>query len=229
MLLALDDGRALAASQLAAEAGITPATASSHLGKMVAAGLLTVEARGRNRFYRLTGPQVGRVLELLSELAPSVPVRSLRQGVRAQMLREARTCYDHLAGRLGVAVMTSMIEADQLSADPLSLRPDHEHGHRGHRGTKDVEYWLTPTGERFLTAFGIALPPQRLVKHCLDWSERRHHVSGVVGRDLLARCFALAWIRRSPGSRAVMVTEAGRLGMLETFRISLPAESDRRP
>lgn len=95
ILLALDDGRARPAGQLAAEAGVTPATASSHLAKMVEAGLLTVEARGRNRFYQLSGPQIGRVLGLLSELATAAPIRSLRRDARAQMRRETRTCSDH--------------------------------------------------------------------------------------------------------------------------------------
>src|ERR1700754_4488034 len=105
ILLALDDGRALPASRLAAEAGVSPATASSHLGKLVAAAFLTVEARGRYRYYRLKGPAVGALIEALQQLAPFTPVRSLRQANRSQALRRARTCYDHLAGRLGVELM----------------------------------------------------------------------------------------------------------------------------
>src|SRR5580704_18246610 len=91
MLLALDDGRALPASRLAAEAGVTPATASSHLSKLLAAGLLTVEPNGRHRYYRIAGPRVGQLIEILAQLSPAAPVRSLRQGSRAQALREART------------------------------------------------------------------------------------------------------------------------------------------
>jgi len=109
ILLALDDGRALPASRLAAEAGVSAATASSHLGKLTEAGLLAVEARGRHRYYRLTGPAVAELIEALQRLAPTAPVRSLRQGTQAQALREARTCYDHVAGRLGVALMAALI------------------------------------------------------------------------------------------------------------------------
>ena len=111
VLLALDDGRALPASVLADEAGISRPTASSHLGKLTDAGLLSVETHGRNRYYRLAGPEVGELLEQLGRLAPSRPVQSLREGTRAARLRSARTCYDHFAGRLGVAVMSEPARA----------------------------------------------------------------------------------------------------------------------
>jgi DNA-binding transcriptional ArsR family regulator len=113
-LLALDDGRALPASGLAAEAGVSPATASSHLRKPADAGLLAVEAHGRHRYYRLSGPAVGNLIEVLQQLAPAQPIRSLRQGTRANALREARTCYDHPAGRLGVTLMGAMLKRGYL-------------------------------------------------------------------------------------------------------------------
>ena len=114
VLLALDDGRALPASVLADEAGVSRPTASSHLSKLTDAGLLTVETHGRNRYYRLAGSEVGELLEQLVRLAPPRPVRSLREGTRAARLRSARTCYDHVAGRLGVAVMGSLLDRDAL-------------------------------------------------------------------------------------------------------------------
>jgi DNA-binding transcriptional ArsR family regulator len=114
VLLALDDGRALPASVLAEEAGITRQTASSHLGKLTGAGLLAVETHGRHRYYRLAGPEVGELLEQLGRLAPSRQVRSLREGTRAARLRSARTCYDHVAGRLGVAVMGNLLDREAL-------------------------------------------------------------------------------------------------------------------
>jgi len=105
ILLALDDGRALPASRLASAAGVSAATASSHLRKLTPAGLHAVEAHGRNRYYRLAGPDGGHLIEVLQQLAPTHPVRSLRQGTCAHALRTARTCYDHLASRLGVALL----------------------------------------------------------------------------------------------------------------------------
>jgi DNA-binding transcriptional ArsR family regulator len=224
ILLALGDGRALAASQLAVEAGVTPATASSHLAKMVAVGLLTFEPRGRNRYYRITGPQVGRVMELLAQLAPAAPVRSLRQGVRAQALREARTCYDHLAGQLGVAIMRSMIEAGRLTGDDAAYGLGDARSNKRAGYGNDLNYRLTSTGARFLVDFGVVLPRQPVIRYCLDWSERRHHLSGPAGRGLLDRLIELAWLQRSPASRAVTVTEAGRKGILDTFDILIPAE-----
>src|SRR4051812_2152057 len=115
MLLALGDGRALPASLLASEAGAAPSTASVHLARLVDAGLVTVTSQGRHRYYRLAGPHVAELIEVLARLSPTAPVRSLREGTRAQALREARTCYDHLAGRLGVAVMRALIDAGSIS------------------------------------------------------------------------------------------------------------------
>jgi DNA-binding transcriptional ArsR family regulator len=211
ILLALDDGRALPASLLAAEAGVTPATASSHLGKLLAAGLLTVERHGRNRYYRLAGPKVGQLIEVLTQLAPTQPIRSLRQGTRAQALRTARTCYDHLAGRLGVALMRVMIEREQLTGGDGTFDPDRaEHDKRTGYG-HDVDYRLTAAGQAFLTEFGAAFPPRLpVIRYCVDWSEQRHHLAGGIGRALHSRLVELDWIRPTPASRAVHVTAAGK-------------------
>ena len=216
ILLALDDGRALPASRLAAEAGVSPATASSHLGKLVDGGLLAVEAHGRYRYYRLAGPAVGDLIEALQRLAPVAPVRSLRQGTRAQALREARTCYDHLAGRVGVEVMRAMLERGYLtgsdgSYDPAGAERDRRTGY-GH----DVDYALTESGMWFLDELGVRMSGgRRLVRYCIDWSEQRHHVSGALGRGLLDRFTELGWVRRSEYSRALGITEAGREGLQE--------------
>src|SRR6476646_4054255 len=114
VLLALDDGRALPASVLADEAGVGRPTASSHLGKLTDAGLLTVKTHGRHRYYRLAGPEVGELLEHLVRLAPPRPIRSLREGTRAARLRSARTCYAHFAGRLGVQIMGTLLDSEVL-------------------------------------------------------------------------------------------------------------------
>jgi DNA-binding transcriptional ArsR family regulator len=220
ILLALGDGRALPASRLAGEAGVSPPTASSHLRKLTEAGLLTVESHGRHRYYRLAGPDVGRLIEALQQLAPATPVRSLRQDTQARALREARTCYDHLAGRLGVTLMQTMLERGYLAGGDgtydLERTPgDHRAGY-GH----EVDYTLTLAGQEFLDEFGVRIPPRRrLIRYCIDWSEQAHHLSGALGRGLLDRLTELGWTRRSDGSRAIKITNAGRSGLDQTFGI----------
>jgi DNA-binding transcriptional ArsR family regulator len=221
VLLALDDGRALPASVLADEAGIGRPTASSHLGKLTDAGLLTVETHGRHRYYRLAGPEVGELLEQLARLAPPTPVRSLREGTKAARLRSARTCYDHVAGRLGVQVMGSMLDRDVLVGGDGRYDPDRD-GHDalsspGH----DIRYELTDTGRHFLTGVGIELPTGRrpLVRYCVDWTEQRHHLSGGLGRAVFDRFLNAGWVKRVPRERALTVTDAGRAALADTFGI----------
>lgn len=212
MLLALNDGRTMTASHLATEAGVSAATASSHLAKLTEAGLLKVEAAGRNRYYALAGPAVGNLIEALEQLAPELPVRSLREASRARALREARTCYDHLAGRLGVAVMSELLTRGHLVAD----------------GGPEVDYEVTDSGVQFLGDFGVTLSPRRLgVRYCVDWSERGHHLGGALGRSLLMRLLALGWIRHTDLGRAVAVTPTGRDGFEETFGIGGLAVMER--
>jgi DNA-binding transcriptional ArsR family regulator len=211
VLLALDDGRALPAGRLAMEAGVSPATVSSHLRKLLEAGLLTVEVYGRCRYYRLAGPDVGRLIEALQQLAPPRPVASLRADTRARALRFARTCYDHLAGRLGVQLTTALLEDGRLDGgdgtfDPATARHDSRTGYG-----RDVDYTLTDAGRSFLDEFGVILP---VVRYCVDWSEQRHHLAGALGRGLRDRLIDLDWVRPSPHSRAVAVTETGRDGIV---------------
>jgi DNA-binding transcriptional ArsR family regulator len=221
VLLALDDGRALPASVLADEAGVSRSTASSHLGKLTDAGMLTVQTHGRHRYYRLAGPEIADLLERLGRLAPSQPVRSLREGTRAARLRTARTCYDHLAGRLGVAIMGSLLERDVLIGgdgryDPRNHRHDalSSHGH-------DVEYELTASGRSFLCDVGIELPsgPRPVLRYCIDWTEQRHHIAGGMGSCVLDRFVSAQWIKRSPRGRAVTVTDLGRTALADCFGI----------
>jgi DNA-binding transcriptional ArsR family regulator len=161
VLLALDDGRALPASVLAEEAGITRQTASSHLGKLTGAGLLAVETHGRHRYYRLAGPEVGELLEQLGRLAPSRPVRSLREGTRAARLRSARTCYDHVAGRLGVAVMGNLLDREALVGGDGRYDPRRDGHDALSRPGHDLRYELTDNGRDFLTGIGVEMPTDR--------------------------------------------------------------------
>ena len=218
ILLALDDGRALPATRLAAEAGVTPATASSHLRKLTDAGLLVVETHGRHRYYRLAGPTVARLIETLGQLAPAAPIRSLRQDTRAAALRRARTCYDHLAGRLGVALMAAFLDRGWMTGGDGTFDAGaavHDHlSAPGH----DLDYALTPAGRAFLDEFRVDLPPRRrTVRYCIDWTEQRHHLAGGLGRGLLDRLTALDWIRPDPRSRAVEITAVGRDGLYTAF------------
>jgi DNA-binding transcriptional ArsR family regulator len=222
ILLALNDGRALPASRLAAEAGVSAATASSHLGKLTDAGLLAVEPHGRHRYYRLVGPQVGRLLEALQQFAPAQPVRSLRHGTRAQRLREARTCYDHLAGRLGVSVMAALIERGYLIGGDGHFDPDVvEHDPRAGFG-HDVDYALSSDGADFFHRFGVQIPPRRpVIRYCVDWSEQRHHLSGGLGSGLLDRMLELDWVQRTDIPRTLTITDAGHRGLSDTLGVEL--------
>src|SRR4051795_5513940 len=144
ILLALGDGRALPASVLASEAGVAASTASGHLGKLVGAGLVTVTAQGRHRYFRLAGPHVAELIEALARVAPAGPVRSLREGTRAHALRQARTCYDHVAGRLGVALFGALIEHGAVVGGDGLHRFDGRD--RLSSAGRSTDYRLTPSG-----------------------------------------------------------------------------------
>lgn len=225
VLLALDDGRALPASRLASEAGVAPSTASEHLSKLVNAGLLSVERSGRHRYFRLAGPQVGGLLETMAQLAPAKPSRSLREGTRARQLRDARTCYDHLAGRLGVSVMAAMLQAGHLTGGDGAFDPEQVTRDRLSAPGWDADYQLTDSGRAFLVDIGVRVPAARPVRYCVDWTEQRHHLAGGAGRGLLNCLVDLGWIRRLPASRAVTVTQAGRVALAEHFNVDWPANA----
>src|SRR3984957_13491648 len=224
ILLALGDGRALAASVLADEAGVAPSTASAHLSKLVAGGLLTAERHGRHRYFRLAGPEVGELLEALSRLSGARPIRSLRDGTRAKAVRYARTCYDHLAGVLGTELMAALIERGMLAGGDGVFDPaTAEHDRLSSPGF-DFDYRLTPVGIERLAELGIefgALPRRRpLIRYCVDWSEQRHHRAGPLGAAIAHQMFELRWIRRAEHTRAVHVTDDGRRGLEQTFGVA---------
>jgi len=197
-LLALSEKEALPASALARRAGVSNSTASIQLGKLLAGGLLEVERHGRHRYYRLRDPAVAQAIEALALIAPERPVASLRDANRAEGIQLARTCYDHLAGVLGVALLDALLESGAFIA----------------RGS-DLE--LTPDGLDRLDSLGVDVEGARRSRRafaslCLDWSERRYHVAGALGAALTKRLFELDWIERPGPGRAVRVTPAGRTG-----------------
>lgn len=206
ILMALADGRALTATELAFLARITPQTASGHLAKLVDGRLLAVAKQGRHRYFRLASPLVGRMLEGINAMAAlEGPPRHRPRSAADDALRQARYCYDHLAGRLGVALADAMVE-------------------RGHVEFGDDGGVVTPAGTEFLTGFGLDLaarPRRAFCRPCIDWSERRPHIAGAVGAGLAARCFDLGWIARIRDTRAVAITAKGRAGLKEKFAIDL--------
>ena len=206
MLTALLTGRALTASELAHQAGITPQTASSHLGKLEAGGLIEPEKQGRHRYFRLTGPDVAGVLEGLAALAARAGHMRLRTGPKDPALRRARICYDHLAGDLGVQMLDSMKKQRLVR-----------------QKKQDIE--LTAEGWRFLEknlqipAKTLAHPRRPVCKACLDWSERRHHLAGTLGAAVMTRFTELKWAARdsTPGSRVVNFSRTGEKRFAELF------------
>jgi DNA-binding transcriptional ArsR family regulator len=215
MLSALMSGQSLTASDLAFHAGVAAPTASGHLGKLSEAGLLRMTALGRHRYYRLASPAVARMLEAIHLVAGDQPLprRRLPSSVDAAM-RAARTCYDHLAGRLGVALTEALVAQGLLDLDG---QPESEAG------------VVTESGRRFLVEFGIDLTVlargrRCFCRICIDLTERRPHVAGALGAALCARCFDLGWIARVKDSRAVAVTAAGAAGFRERFGRDFPAQ-----
>lgn len=191
ILLALFDGRALPAGELAFAASITPQTASTHLAKLVAGGLLACETQGRHRYYRLAGAHVAQAIEYLSAIAPLSAIVLKPQSREAQGLRFARCCYNHLAGQLGVAVTQALEKNGYL------------------RALDDRHFEVLPAGEIWLRTLGIDSRTLKPVRQCLDWTERTHHVAGPLGVQLLSALCDAGWLRRSKDSRAVLVTPKG--------------------
>ncbi|MFC5719732.1 ArsR/SmtB family transcription factor [Streptomyces gamaensis] len=227
MLKALCDGRPLATSVLAAEAGVSVATASVHLGQLVEAGLVLVKHSGRHRYYRLASPEVAVALEALAVIAPSdtTPVTSLRVSSRENALRRSRTCYDHLAGSLGVALMGAFLDQELLTGHTTGTAPRTIADRPASYG-KDVEYRLTPDGAERFRAFGVDVDRlsgarRPTVRYCVDWSEQRHHLAGALGAEVTARFFTLGWLRYGVSPRVVHLTDRGRRGLAESFAVTV--------
>jgi DNA-binding transcriptional ArsR family regulator len=195
MLAALSDGRALTAGELAAEAGVTKQTASSHLSRLGGGGLIIVEAQGRHRYFRLAGEEVSHAIEALMGVANTRDRPRTRTGPRDPALRHARVCYNHLAGEMGVALFNRL-------------------GKRRWLALEEDDIGVTPSGKRAFAEFGVDVDRLTTLRRpmcriCVDWSERRHHLAGSLGEALLTRFTDLKWARRDKGSRLVRFTPAG--------------------
>ncbi len=208
MLLTLLSGTAHSASELAYRGGASPQAASAHLRKLMEGGLLTVAVSGRQRLYRLATREVAQAIEALSSIAAPPCIAALTQSIAAERLREARTCYDHLAGRLGVAVTDALVTRGALHAN-------------------GSEFHLTPRGERFFADLEIDVLTLRhgrreLARACMDWTERRPHLAGSLGKALLDCFVANRWIARFTEDRYVRLTEHGQRVVPRLFGMHLP-------
>jgi DNA-binding transcriptional ArsR family regulator len=207
LLAGLLDGHPRAAGELAACAGVSPQAASNHLARLLRGGLVVRTAHGRQRNYRLRGAEVAHALEALAALQPSLAPRAPVPGV-PEGLRFARTCYDHLAGQLGVAVRGALFGAGFLLADARGVRS-------------------TARGEAWLLHLGILLAELRagrrpFARSCLDWSERQPHLAGALGAALLSRWLQLGWLARRPETRAVRLTLKGRRALEAELGLRVP-------
>jgi len=207
MLASMMDGRFHTASELAYMAAIKPQTASFHLAKLVDGKLVKVEKQGRHRYFQLADEEIAHLLESFLAISPPPEVRSLKQSSQMKLLQGARTCYDHLAGKLGVQLTESLVNAGYLQLE-------------------EKEFLLTAKGTQFFTDFGLDLDDlkrkRRSFSHaCLDWSERRYHLAGALGQGILTHLLSLGWVTRVPSIRAIKVTEKGRASFKEVFQLDV--------
>ena len=209
MLNALMGGQSLTGTELAYCANVSRSTASGHLSKLVAARLLTVTHKHRFSYYRIASPLVAAMLESIKVVAAiAVPPRRQPRSANDDALRFARSCYDHLAGQVGVAVTNSLVAL-------------------GHIVLTDEGGEVTSSGGRFLSAFGADLTPRTrriFCQPCLDWSERRYHLKGLVGARILDRLLELGWLKCASDSRALQLTSSGKAGLSKPFQIEIDNE-----
>ncbi|MCK0192724.1 metalloregulator ArsR/SmtB family transcription factor [Arenibacter sp. F20364] len=207
MLWSLLDGKAYTATELAICANISKQSASNHLAKLLEAQLLAVEKQGRHRYYRLANPRVAQVIESMASLIPDSQIKSINTKPKSQNIVYARTCYDHLAGELGVKITSALIKNNILTQN-------------------DNKYIVTTYGLKWFSALNINIAELKLKKRsfahkCLDWTERRHHLAGSLGAALLEYMICNDWIRKKNNTREVLITSLGIKELndkLELFR-----------
>ncbi len=222
-LMALSDGRWLPASMLALEAGVANSTMSGHLARLLHGGMITVQQHGRYRYYQLAGPHIAELVEVIARISPTLTITSLKAGTRAHAIRRARRCYDHMGGRLAVAITAAFIRDEYLSGHDGSIDPDRMPGTRPAGGVLDpIAYTLTKTGVTFLAQrLGVHARPHIAVRCCVDWTEHQHHLAGSLGRDVLATCEHHDWIKTAKQPRALLLTQTGRDALQDVLQIDL--------
>jgi DNA-binding transcriptional ArsR family regulator len=208
ILLRLMDGTIHPVSELALAAKVKPQTASFHLHKMLDADLVGVEKHGRHRYYKLKNGDAARIIEQLLTISPGTPVKSFKESREKAAVHFARTCYDHLAGYVGVQITNSLVQQEFLKK-------------------MDKDFKVTASGSQFLKDFGIneadlSQKRRKFASCCLDWTERQHHIAGALGNALLERMLELEWFSRMPQTRALTVTPKGRLELEKRLSIQLP-------
>jgi DNA-binding transcriptional ArsR family regulator len=208
MLCALFDGEELTAAQLASRAGIAANAASAHFTKLRDAGLITMRAQGRQRLFRLANRDVAYAIEALSAIAPRPRIVSLTQSRISAELQAARSCYDHLAGRLGVAVTDALVRQNII------------------RPCDDRAYELAAGGTAFFEKLGVDVSllrkgSRRFARQCIDWSERRPHLAGALGAAVSEAFVYNGWIEKASTNRALRVNESGRAWLARTLHIAL--------
>jgi DNA-binding transcriptional ArsR family regulator len=206
MLLALLDGRDLAASELASVAGMTPQAATAHFKKLVAAGLLVGRSAGRHHFFRIASPEVGHAIETLATIAPPAKIVALGQSTTLERLRAARSCYDHLAGRLGVVVTDRLVERKAI--EPAGR-----------------DFMLASRGREVFGELGVDLDDiqaerRSFARACIDWTERRPHLAGSLGASVLAVFIRKRWVTRNSTDRALRVTPDGARELRRRYNIT---------
>jgi len=207
ILMTLMDGRALPAGELAHSSGVTAQTASFHLSKLLEGGLIAVETEGRHRYYRLADDHVAQTIEHLAAIRPASPARPRALSAQQRHLRFCRSCYNHLAGQVGVAVTHALQEHDYIQP------------------SSDKQFVVTAAGVEWFKSVGVDVgsikPTQRgLARQCLDWSERHHHLAGPLGVQFMAVLCANGWLRRSKSSRIVTVTPKGWIEIRRTLGVT---------
>ena len=207
MLMALLDGSERAASELALRAGLSPQAATAHLKKLVAGGMLAARDAGRNRFFRLASGEIGEAIEILAAISPSVHVATLAQSNTLERMRLARSCYDHLAGRLGVALTDRLIACRAIApkGDDFAL------------GAQASAIF----GELDIDLEAIAGERRRFARACLDWTERRPHIAGALGAALLELFLRNRWVVRTKSDRSLHITADGTRALAQRFRVNL--------
>lgn len=201
------DGRAYTASELAVVSDLSPTSVSNHLSKLLVGAILKVDVQGRHRYYSFANAEVAYAVESLANLDHQNELTEVKKPLTQNEIKYCRTCYDHLAGKVGVLIVNQLISKKRIEL-------------------QDKTFMVTKTGSDFFHDFGLEvteLQQQRrhFAKACLDWSERKYHLAGALGAALLEKMLELDWLRRTKHSRAIVITSLGRSGLQNTFEVKL--------